>query len=46
MSQVKLNPNETKDFLRHILRNNEIIQAEGKTPVAVEITGEAGLNLK
>jgi hypothetical protein len=40
---VKLNLDELKDFLRHIVVNNQHIQKEGKIPVAVNIEGEAGL---
>ena len=43
MSQVSLNAREIKDFLRHIIANNQAIQEQGKVPVAVEIQGEAGL---
>ena len=37
MAQVNLNINEVKDFLRHIVSNNQVIQAQGKNPVAVEV---------
>lgn len=40
---IKLNSTQIKEFLGHIITNNRIIQADGKVPVAVEITGEAGL---
>jgi predicted ATP-dependent serine protease len=40
---VKLNLDELKEFLRHIVKNNQHIQGEGKIPVAVNIEGEAGL---
>jgi len=40
---VKLNLDELKAFLRHIVANNQHIQKEGKIPVAVNIEGEAGL---
>jgi hypothetical protein len=43
MSQVKLNIDELKDFLGHMVKNNQFIQAQGKVPVAVNIEGEAGL---
>lgn len=43
MAQVRLDSNELKDFLKHIISNNRHIQAEGKNPVAVEIIGESGL---
>jgi MoxR-like ATPase len=41
--QVKLDSNELKDFLNHMISNNRHIQAEGKNPVSVEIIGESGL---
>jgi hypothetical protein len=43
MSQVQLNINELKDFLGHMVSNNQHIQAQGKVPVAVNIEGDAGL---
>jgi len=46
MAQVQLNINELKDFLGHMVSNNQHIQAQGKVPVAVNIEGDAGLNSK
>ena len=46
MSQVKLNIDELKSFLGHMVKNNQHIQTKGKVPVAVNIEGEAGLNSK
>lgn len=43
MSQVKLNLNELKDFIKHIISNNQKIQAEGKIPVAINVEGDAGI---
>ena len=43
MNQVQLNVNELKDFIKHMVKNNQHIQAEGKVPVAVNIEGDAGL---
>lgn len=43
MSQVQLNIEELKDFLGHMIKNNQHIQAQGKVPVAVNIEGDAGL---
>jgi hypothetical protein len=43
MSQVQLNVEELKDFIKHMVNNNQHIQAEGKVPVAVNIEGDAGL---
>lgn len=43
MSQVQLNIDELKDFLGHMIKNNQHIQANNKVPVAVNIEGDAGL---
>jgi len=43
MAQVNLNINEVKDFLRHIVSNNQVIQVQGKNPVAVEVVGDSGI---
>lgn len=43
MSQVQLNAEELKGFIKHIVKNNQAIQAQGKTPVALAVTGDAGL---
>ena len=43
MSQVKLNVDEMKTFIKHMVNNNQYIQQTGKIPVAVNIEGEAGL---
>lgn len=43
MSQVKLNIDELKSFMHHVVKNNRYIQNEGKVPVAVNVEGEAGL---
>ena len=43
MSQVQLNVEELKGFLKHIVGNNQYIQAEGKVPVAINVEGDAGL---
>jgi len=43
MNQVQLNVNELKDFIKHMVKNNQHIQTEGKVPVAVNIEGDAGL---
>ena len=40
--QVQLNSEELKDFLRHVVENNQFIQTQGKVPVSVSVTGEAG----
>lgn len=41
--QVQLDTGEMKDFVRHILKNNNFLQAKGLRPVAVEVIGESGL---
>ena len=41
MAQVNLNTTEVKEFLRHIITNNQVIQANGKNPVAVEVVGDS-----
>ena len=43
MSQVQLNVEELKDFIKHMVGNNQHIQAQGKVPVAINIEGDAGL---
>jgi hypothetical protein len=43
MSQVQLNVEELKSFIKHMVKNNQHIQAEGKVPVAINIEGDAGL---
>ena len=40
---VRLDSNELKAFLGHMISNNRHIQAQGKNPVSVEIIGESGL---
>lgn len=40
--QVKLNVDETKAFLKYIIKNNQHLQEEGKNLVSVEIEGESG----
>lgn len=41
--QTQLNVGELKDFIKHMVKNNQQIQAEGKVPVAINIEGDAGL---
>ena len=43
MTQVQLNVEELKDFIKHMVNNNQHIQAQGKVPVAINIEGDAGL---
>jgi hypothetical protein len=43
MSQVKLNLDELKSFMRHMIKNNQHIQAQGKVPVAVNVEADAGI---
>ena len=40
---VQLNIDELKDFMKHMVSNNQYIQNQGKIPVAVNVEGEAGL---
>ena len=41
--QTQLNVTELKDFIKHMVNNNQHIQIEGKVPVAINIEGDAGL---
>lgn len=43
MNTVQLNVDELKGFIRHMVKNNQHIQTEGKVPVAINIEGDAGL---
>ena len=43
MSQVKLNVDELKSFIKHIVNNNQFIQTQGKVPVTINVVGDAGL---
>ena len=43
MSQVQLNVDELKSFMGHMVKNNQYIQSQGKIPVTVNISGDAGL---
>lgn len=43
MNQVQLNVEELKNFIKHMVSNNQHIQKDGKVPVAVNIEGDAGL---
>lgn len=43
MSQVQLNVEELKNFIKHMINNNQHIQADGKVPVAINVEGDAGL---
>ena len=40
---LSLNPNELKDFLKHIITNNRYLQDSGKSPVSTEVVGESGI---
>jgi nucleoside-triphosphatase THEP1 len=42
-NQVELNVSELKDFIKHMVNNNQKIQEQGKIPVAINVEGEAGL---
>jgi nucleoside-triphosphatase THEP1 len=43
MNQIQLNVDELKSFMKHIVKNNQFIQNQGKVPVTVNISGDAGL---
>lgn len=43
MTQSNLNVKELKDVLHHIIATNKMLQAKGKTPVAINVVGPAGL---
>jgi hypothetical protein len=43
MNATKLNSEEIKDTLKHVIENNKSLQARGKKPVAISIMGAAGL---
>jgi len=43
MNQVELSAKEIQEYLQYIVKNNQHIQEQGKTPIAVEIVGESGL---
>jgi midasin (ATPase involved in ribosome maturation) len=43
MNQVQLNVEELKNFIKHMVNNNQMIQKDGKVPVAINVEGEAGL---
>ncbi len=40
---VHLNIRELKEFLRHMISNNQYLQKDGKVPVAINIEGLAGI---
>ena len=40
---LSLNPNELKDFLKHIITNNRYLQDNNKIPVSTEVVGESGI---
>ena len=43
MAQVDLNVTELKGFVNHMITNNRYLQANGKSPVSVEVVGESGI---
>ena len=43
LKRAELDVAEVKDFMRHIIKNNRLLQAKGKIPLSVEICGPAGL---
>jgi hypothetical protein len=40
---VKVNVNELKEFLTHIINNNRHLQANNKPSVSIEVVGESGI---
>lgn len=42
-TQVNLNIDELKDFIKHIVDNNRFLQSERKNPVAIEVVGDSGI---
>jgi MoxR-like ATPase len=42
-TQVNLNIEDCKDFLKHMIQNNEVLQESGQVPIAVNIEGPAGI---
>jgi len=40
---IKINVEELKDFLTHIIQNNRFLQTKNKIPVAIEIVGDSGI---
>lgn len=40
---ISINVNELKEFLGHIISNNQFLQTQGKSPVSVEVIGESGI---
>jgi len=43
MTQVNLNTEELKDFVKYIIKNNQHLQAQGKPCTAVCVEGESGI---
>lgn len=43
MERVSLSVSEMKEFLKHIITNNQYLQERSKPPVAVEVVGDSGL---
>ncbi len=43
VNQVQLNSEELKNFMKHIISNNQVIQKQGKNPISVEVIGESGI---
>jgi MoxR-like ATPase len=43
MKRINLNSAELKDFLKHIVTNNQHLQSLNKRPVSVNVEGEAGI---
>ena len=43
MNQTKLNVEELRDFVSHMIKNNQHIQEKGLVPVTIDVSGNAGL---
>lgn len=42
-TQISLTVKRSKEFLKHIIENNQFLQKNGKRPVSVEIVSDAGI---
>jgi len=43
MAEVNLNIEELDTFITHVIKNNRVLQEQGKKPVAIEVVGESGI---
>ena len=42
-SQVELSIKETKTFLKHVIKNNQVLQKNKNKPVSIELVADAGI---